>query len=251
MKLSELLDELRENVLDDDAGLASGPDDTLWSDDTLIRYLNDAQRRFARLSLTLRDASTPEVVEVVLRAGVSTYTLHRAVRAVTSARYDVDAADLARVGHVTMRDTVPRDEPVFDANALATMTPGRPVAVSTDEDMDASEDSAVVMTVWPEPSSTEEGKIIHLRVARMPLVDLTLDDTDKSPEIPEEFHLDLCEWVGYRCHRTSDLDGASDKADRHEKRFGAVVEEARSAQRKKMFAPLKWNFGGNGFTWSN
>lgn len=248
MKLEELLDELRGNVLHDDAGLASGADDRLWSDETLVRYLNDAQRRFARRTLCLRDASTPEVVEVALTADVAAYTLHKSVRAVVSARYDTDVVDLARTGHVAMQQLLPPETAVFDVNRVTALTPGRPIAISTDESMDLPENSSVVLTVWPTPTSTEEGKIVYLRVARVPLCDLTLDKTDTAPELPEEFHLDLCEWAAYRCFRTADLDGASDKASQHEQRFEAAVNEALRDQRQKMFAPTRFNFGA--FSWN-
>ena len=185
-----------------------------------------------------------------LRAGVASYPLHKAVRAVASARYDMDLTDLTRIGHVTIQDRPPPDTPTFNVNELSMMAPGRPVAISTDEGLETAEDSAVVLTVRPTPSSTEEGKIVYLRVARMPLERLTLDEMEKSPEIPEEYHLDLCEGVGERCFRNADLDGASDRAARHEKRFNAAIAEALRVNRQKMFAPLTWNLGGNGFSWS-
>ena len=248
MTLEELLDELRVNVLHDDAGLASGPDDRLWSDDTLVRYLNDAERRFARQTLCLRDASTPEVVEVTLASGVASYTLHRSVRAVVSARYDIDAGDLGRAGHVAMQEIVPPDTRVFDVNAITALTPGRPLAVATDEALDLPENAAVVLTVFQKPSDDEDGKLIRLRVARTPLADLSLDKTDDAPEIPEEYHLDLCEWAAYRCFRTADLDGASDKAAQHEQRFAAAISEVMRDVRKKMHAPARFAFGA--FAWS-
>jgi hypothetical protein len=249
MTLQELLDELRVNVLHDDAGLASGPDDRLWSDDTLVRYLNDAERRFARQTLCLRDASTPEVVEVTLTSGVADYSLHKSVRAVVSARYEDDSADLGRVGHVTMQEIVPPETIVFDVNQVSALTPGKPLAISTDEALDLSENAAVVLTVWPTPSDAEEGKRVLLRVARTPLVLLDLERADKQcPEIPEEYHLDLCEWAAYRCFRTSDLDGASDKATQHEQRFAAAISEVMRDVRKKMHAPARFAFGA--FAWS-
>ena len=99
MKLSELLDELRDGILHDVSNQIAGASDYLWTDARLVRYINEAQRRFARLSLTIRDATTPEVCNVVLRAGQSQYDLHPSVLAVISARKDGDNADLVRAGH--------------------------------------------------------------------------------------------------------------------------------------------------------
>jgi hypothetical protein len=250
MTLAELLSELRINLLRDDSDLFSGPNDKLWTDETLVRYINDAQRRFARRTLTLRDASTPEVVEVQLAAGVSVYTLHKSVRAVASARYDVDTADLQRAGHSILNETSDYDTtPYFDVNTMQQMA-GRPLAYATDETMDAGDDSAVTLRVFPTPTATEDGKIVYLRVARMPLRDMTLDDPDVPLEVPEDYHLDLLEWVAYRAFRTADLDGASDKAKQHEDRFNVVMGEALNEQRRKMLARIGWNFGRAGFSWS-
>jgi hypothetical protein len=48
MELSDLLDELRNNILYDRSDSVSGDPDQLWSDATLVRYINEAQRRFAK-----------------------------------------------------------------------------------------------------------------------------------------------------------------------------------------------------------
>ena len=70
MTVGELLDELARNVLRDRSNLISGPDDNLWSDETLVRYMNEAQYRFARRSLALRVDSDdePDVCEFALVA---------------------------------------------------------------------------------------------------------------------------------------------------------------------------------------
>lgn len=248
MTLEELLDELRVNILRDDAELASGPDDRLWSDETLVRYLNDAQRRFARATLTLRDSSTAEVVEVTLAAGVSSYSLHKSVRAVITARYDTDQGDLGRVGHRLVSEVSLPEAPTFDVNTASVLTPGRPLAFSTDESLDLPEDSAIVFTVFPAPTTTESGKVIRLRVARMPLNDLDIEDIEASPEVPPDFHLDLCEWAAFRAFRNSDIDGHSDKATKHEKRFEDAMKEASKDLNRKQHVPMTWEFGRHGFS---
>lgn len=251
MNVAEGLEELRVNLLKDDAGLASGPDDRLWSDETLIRYWNDGIRRFARTTLTLRDSTTPEVCQVRLQTGVTEYSLHPAVRAVISARYDTSVYDLSRVGH-SLLGTPPRtvDTLGFDVNARDTWQPGPALTFNTDETLDMGEDSAVVLRVWPAPSADEDGKIIYLRVARMPLKDLTLEKPLEFPEIPPEYQLDTLEWAAYRAFRTGDVDGSSEKASMHRTRFEEVMGEALKEQRRKMFAPVTWGFGRNGFSWS-
>ena len=76
MNLGELLNELRVNILNDRSDRISGSSDYLWTDETLINYINVAQRRFARRSLCLRDSKTAEVCQITLVAGQAEYTLH-------------------------------------------------------------------------------------------------------------------------------------------------------------------------------
>ena len=250
MNLEELLDELRENVLRDDAELASGPDDRLWSDDTLVRYLNDAQRRFARKTLLLRDSTTPQVVEVLLATGVSAYRLHKSVRAVISARFEESEGNLVRVGNALIREVQPVEEPYFDVNSLSTLTPGIPRAFDTDESFDIPENSSMRLTVYPAPREDENEKKVLLRVARMPINDLDLEYAeDSSPEIPEDYHLVLCEWAAFLSLRNSDIDGHSDRAARHEKRFNDAIEEAMREARRKLNTPIEFRFGRFGFSW--
>lgn len=249
MILEELLDELRDNILRDNAELASGPNDQLWTDETLVRYLNDAQRRFARKTLTLRDSSTAQVVEVPLATGVSSYTLHKSVRAVVSAKYGTERLDLTRVGHRLIAEASSPEAPTFDVNSTSTLTPGRPLAFATDEALDIPEDSAVVLTVYPAPTAEENGDIIYLRVARTPINDLDVADVEGAPEIASEYHLDLCEWAAYRCLRNSDIDGHSDRAVKHEKRFNDAMAEALKEREQKQHAPMAWDIGGHGFSW--
>lgn len=251
MNLEGLLGELRGNVLRDDADLASGPDDRLWSDETLVRYINDAQWRFARKTLSLRDASTPEVTQVTLAAGVSTYDLHDSVLCVLSARAAGDTFDLARAGRSLMSTLVPASQPYFDSSQLEAWTPGWPRAFATDETLSVDTAGAVTLQVWPAPSASEEGVVLSLRVARMPLTTFSVDRLRDTCELPEEHQIDMLEWAAFRALRNSDIDGHSDAAVRHEKRFDDAVQEVLKEIRRKMFAPMAWQFGGNGFSWES
>lgn len=246
MKLSEGLAELRDNLLRDNAGQASGPDDKLWSDVTLVRYINDAQRRWARLTFTLRDNATPEVCEVVLETGITEYTLHKSVRAVISARYDTNTWDIRRVGHALLAHVVTDDDQPWPD---ATTETGAPAAYTTDESLDLEEDASVVLRVWGTPTADQDGKIIHLRVARMPLCDVDLAHPEKSFEIPDEFCLDMLEGAAWRAQRNSDIDGHTEMADKHKGRFDEAAAEQRKVIRSKMHVPIAFQFGGSGTSW--
>ena len=254
MTLQDLLDELANNLLRDRSDMMSGPEDQLWPDEVLIKYINEAESLLARKGLVIRDASTPAVVEVPLVAGTTQYTLHPSVVAVVSAKIDGDTRDLARAGHSAFSTAQRPDAPFFDDSQLSILSPGKPLAFSTDEQLDvvSGKSGVVSLRAYPEPSAEYDGTLIKLRVVRKPITALTLDNMDASPEVPEDYHLGLLDWAVYRALRNIDSDaGAAGTADRYKKELEAMVEQARTDALRKMFAPLQWGFGRNGFTWES
>lgn len=249
MKLDEGIVELRDNLLRDEADQASGPDDHLWTDDTLVRYMDFIQKLWARKTLTLRDDTTVLLTQVTMIEGKDIYELHPAVRAVISAKYHTDTYDLKRAGHAALAGLQVADPLYFDVNT--TMAPGRPLAFSTDEGLKQDDDAAAIrLRVFPTPNVDAAGKIIFMRVARMPMLPLKLSDLQAKFEVPEQYHLSLLDGVAWRCFRTADIDGASSKADGFKKEFDEAMLQALKEQRSKMFQPIRWSFGRNGYTWS-
>lgn len=254
MILSELLSELRRNILYDRSDRTDGDDDQLWDDATLVRYIDEAQRKLAREGLVIRDGSTAEVTQVTLATGTHTYKLHKSVLAVVSARYDTDQPDLKRVGHWFLAGYQMPDTNYFDVNQASTLTPGRPLAFSTDEEVrnDTDSDSAgvVALRVYPTPTATENGKIIYLRTIRMPIEPLKKTQLKVSPEVPEEHHLEMLDWAAYLALRVQDQDaGNSSQAEKFEARFMATVRRAQRTQMRKLFNPQGWGFGRSGWSW--
>lgn len=252
MTLQDLLDELASGMLRDRSDLMSGPDDYLWSDEQLVRYINEAEGILARKGLVIRDASTASVVEVALATGVTQYTLHPSVIAVVSAKFTGDVGDLARAGHSALNSYQHPDPLYFDPAQLSVLPPGKPLAFSTDEQLDAAsgKTGVVSLRVYPAPNADYDGSIINLRTVRKPLKTLTVDDLESSPEVPEEYHLGLLDWAAYRALRNSDSDaGAVEKADKYKTEFEAMVAQARTDALRKLFAPLQWGFGRNGYSW--
>jgi len=252
MTVQELLDELAGNILRDRSDLMSGPDDYLWSDATLIKYINEAENILARKGLVLRDATTVAVTQVPVVADVTQYTLHPSIVAVVSAKFASDVGDLARAGHTAFNSFQHVDPLFFDPAQLSTMPPGKPLAFSTDEQIDESsgKSGVVSMRVYPVPTADYAGDIIQLRVVRKPLNALTVADLDAVPEVPEDYHLGLLDWAAYRALRNIDSDaGAIEKADKYKQAFEDMVAQARTDARRKLFAPQQWGFGRNGFTW--
>lgn len=247
MTFDDLLDELRNNILRDIAA------PYLWSNATLARYIEDAQRQFARKSLCIRDASTPTATQVSLSAGIDTYTLHPSVYAVLSANFNRSSVDLARAGHSQLNGAVAPDALWFDVNDVTTFPPGAPRAFTTDEQTigGSAGQSAITLRMFPVPSDAESGLLVNLRVVRGPLSAFTEDSGSQLCEIPEEYQLDMLEWAAYRALRNHDADGGSaGSAADHKARFGDAVLEAAKDAKRRMFTPMKWGFGHNGFTYT-
>lgn len=249
MNLGDLRDELRTNILRDYSNLAEGSDDDrLWSDKTLNRYINEAQRRFARNSLILRTAAD-EFGLVRCVEGVSDYTLDPLVLAVISCRQGDDKADLARAGHGVFNTYLQADPYFFDPSSLSAIPPGKPVAFSTDEEVMQQETAAIEqikLRIYPAPAAPYTADF-HLRVVRLPKQ--LVDDADEC-ELPQDHQLEMLDWAAYLALRMVDRDGEDPKrAEERRAAFEAAWKDARKAVMRKVFTPQPWGFGRNGFAW--
>lgn len=253
MNLQDGLDELRGGILRDVTALKSGPADHFWQDSNLVRYIDDAQKRFARLSLCIRDSTTPSVSQVVLvgDGATDTYRLDPSVLFVASARHEDDSYDLRRMKHSSSGSQNEFTEWYeFATNPVE----GKPSMFSTDEGLDPENDHAINMRFFGMPKdrtdNVQTGKIVYLRTIRKPLVELTISTLDANFEIPSEYQLDMLEWAAYRALRNLDIDGEDrTKAEGHKKRFEDAVLECKKDIRRKLWQPEMWAFGDNGFTY--
>lgn len=256
MTLGELLTLLRESILNDRSDRTSGSADYLWTDQTLVTFINEAHRRFARRGLILRDATTDEATKVVLKAGQTLYPLHESVISVMSAkREDATHADLTRVGHSIFAAYSPPSDNWIDPATYSAFPPGPALAFSTDEAINAADGDTfeqVTLRVHPAPRAEEDGSVLRLRVVREPLADFTLTALNAVPEIPRAHHLEMLDWAAYLALRIVDDDaGAPRRAQEFAASFEAHVKEARNLAMRKLFSPGGWGFGRGGFTWSS
>lgn len=249
MNLEELLHELRHNILHDRSDQVGGDPDQLWSDRTLIRYINEAERRMAREALMIRDSSS-SVTRINTLTNVRDYPLDQSVIAVISARCDGDIADLARGGHAAFDTYRVPDTYFFDPSSLTALPPGKALAYDTDEGVttdDAGTMSNMLFRVYPIPDAAHN-VLIRLRVVRMPLSRLRHESD--VPEIPEDHHLDMLDWAAYLALRIVDLDAeAPERAAEFRQSFEAHVKEARDIAMRKLFTPAPWGFGRTGWSW--
>ncbi len=254
MILRDLLAELRENILNDRSDRVEGSSDYLWTDTTLVRYINEAQRRFAVKAYVIRDSTTSEIVNVTLAEGVTNYTLHPSIIAVVSARREDATGDLARVGHSALGSYSNPGTMMWDP-CYDTMSPGTAIAYATDETIGEFDDDsigAVSLRVYPEPSADQAGDIIKLRVVRKPLDELVVNNLSVSPEIPSDHHLEMLDWAAYLALRIVDHDaGNPGRATEFAASFESHVNEARKLVLRKLFAPRTWGFGRGGFSWGS
>lgn len=226
MILRDLLTELRVNILRDaSTAVTGGTEDSLWSDETLVRYIRDAEEKFAAQTLCLRDATTPALTRVTLVAGQADYALDRRTLAVYAAQHG--RLQLGRTNYGTRlgahADLVP---------AQAWLEPGdvgAPRQFYTDRE-------TARIGLYPVPGDAEDGTTLILQVARRPLAPLSIADLDAEPEVPEDYHLDLLEWAAWRALRNhdADLDGDANnigivmaRSGAHKKRFEDAVTECK------------------------
>lgn len=249
MKLSDLLDDLRNNILND-RGTSTGADDKLWSDTTLVRYINEAQRRFAKRSFVIRDSRTPEVVNVTVRSGVTEYDLHPSIIAVLSAKITNATTDLIRVGHTVLGQYTTQNAIIYPSS-FEQASPAAPMAFATDETLvedDEGTIATVSMRLFPTPRAEDDGTVIKLRVIRMPLDELVVTNQSAVPEVPADHHLEMLDWAAYLALRIVDDDAGNPKRSQEfASSFEAHVVEARKLILNKLYAPQRWGFGRGGW----
>ena len=242
MKTSELLEHITGPMLDDRAELLAGASDQLFKSATVIRYLNEAERKLCRDAWVLEDISTPLVCEIQLTENEPNYAFHKSILHVKAARLSDSDVDLLRVGYDDNR-LLPYasvvDPDFWDVNIIYTETPGRPQRYSADM-------GTRILRVRNKPDATAALLKLELSVVRMPLVEMTEADVDKEPEVPEEHHLELCKYAAGSClANTADIDADLRSLGRAwVNEFNALCDSAkRDRQRRQQSAP-QFRFGG-------
>jgi hypothetical protein len=176
------------------------------------------------------------------------------VFAVLSARAFGATTDLARAGHGVLDTYRAPDTYFFDVNQANLRQPGAPLAYATDEYVsgDTNNSQGVVnMRIFPVPDIPSIGRVVNIRVIRTPVNEITLDNLDATPEIPEDHHLEMLDWAAYLALRIVDTDaGSPDRAKEFAASFLAHTQAAKKLVMRKLFTPMPWGFGRNGFTWS-
>ena len=252
MNLGEQLEELRRNLLRDISDLTpGGVDDRLFTDASLLRYIRDAEHKFARRTFCILDGTTPKVTQIKLVTDQTTYKLHKSVFSLMSGRYTGKTTDLIRAGRSIVGLHVPAEFLTFDPSSNVTLPNGEPQVIYTDESMTFGADSGMTLSVFPDPSSVENDTIINLRVFRVPTGTYTTDDLDNESEIPEQYQLDVLAWAAVRATTNFDADkGSIIQRNVWNEMFNLAVKEAIKDSKRRMFSPMKIDYGTTGTTWT-
>src|SRR3990167_2160559 len=173
---AELLAYTRTDVLRD----AATP--YLWSDALIYRRLSEAQEIHARRTYSIVDETTTLTTE----ADVAVYANEDTTLFILSATLSTSSADLSNY----TRKAIP-------SHLLTSI--GEPRIYTLDE-------ATNKIRLYPVPDAIYT---VNLRIARLPTAAIT---TISTPEIQARYHLDLAEYVAWRCLMDNDVDGQANKA---------------------------------------
>ncbi|MDD3885166.1 MAG: hypothetical protein PHW66_09605 [Gallionella sp.] len=248
MTLDDMLTYTASELLDDRTELVTGDNDDLWSDSYLVRQFNEAQKILCRRAWVIVEYGSIPAGSITLRTGVSVYPLHKSVLRVYDGTPTTQTAPLGRTEDINLRDTsvvTPYPADAFNAvelgqaaslaGGLATLS-GAPLAFASDA-------ASRTLRVFPPPTSTQNGVKVYMKVARLPIKELSLDDMDAEPEVPAEFHLQICEYAAGKALTLPNVDADQKPEGRRLlAAFDQVVKEARQERQRAEASAYRWNF---------
>jgi hypothetical protein len=229
-------------MLDDRAELLAGASDQLFKDSTVLRYLNEAERRLARDAWVIEDTVTPAVCEITLAENISNYPFHKSILHIKTARLSDTDVDMVRVGYDDNRMlpmTQVNDPGFWDINIATVENPGRPSRYSTDM-------GTRILRIRLKPDATAALLKLNLSVVRLPLAPMSEDAPDKEPEVPEEYHLQLASFAAGSClANTADIDAELRSLGRAwVAEFVALCTKAKQDRQRRQQSLPQFRFGG-------
>ena len=196
MKTSELIQFVAKDMLDDRKNLISGESDVLFTDSLIARYLAEAERILCRRAWVLEDNGAvcgTKASRIQLVAGKGEYPVDKSVLFVKAVRLSDSDLDLVRVGYNGNRvSSAIKDSEPWDVNYAYVENPGRPSRYSTDM-------GTRVIRLRQKPDAASALLKLHLSVVRMPLAPISAENGTGSPEIPEDYQMDLTLYAAGKC----------------------------------------------------
>lgn len=182
MTLEELIASFREDATDKVQPF-------LWEDETVTRWLNEAQDEAAVRGRLLLDDSTPAVTTIAVTAGQASYQLHAKVYEIAHLQWQPSAAaHRAQPVELVTREWLDRKHP------------GWRVRLDCDALYAIQSEGALRLV----PTPREAGTLV-LEAYRLPMKAM-VNDTDK-PEIHAASHAYLVYWALHRAFSQPDSDG--------------------------------------------
>ena len=242
MILSEMLEYCNE-YLDNKSALVDGDPDELFSDTSLVTHLNQAMRVLCRRAWVIREYGTSPAGVIVLRTGVSLYPVHASVLRVVDSTPSTLSSPLGRTDDAILRSDTPHDDfdafEVGEAAALAATETGAPRAIASDA-------GTRLVRVYPTPTATENGVQMALKIVRLPITWLTVENLDAEPETPRDYDMDLCTYAMGKSLMRPNIDTQM-KVDGREmlSEFNDVVREARRDRTRFELGSSRWAFSSS------
>lgn len=230
----ELVWHLRESILDDIAI------PFLWPDTELLRFLNYAEVQACRRAHILIDsetttdygtaatastAGTKALCQLVLSPNTAVYQLSSKVLQVK--RGQMVGLSYPLVGPVSaaeLDDTFPEWRGT-NGTVGTCGSSGNPIYITNEPN------DHITFVLAPSIAGTA-----NLVVSRLPLVQFSLET---APEIPEQYHIDLCDWAAHLAYSKPDTDTFNAKlaqfyADKFTKNFGPLPDVFTERRRKSL-----------------
>jgi hypothetical protein len=251
MELGELVDHFRVVYLDDVSNQIEGQPDEMFGVESIVRLFQAAQDELARRSWCIIDDERGSVCTIDLDNDTANDNADY-----TDEQLVPYSAKIVRVLRVRFSDTSvplmisgfgyaePRAYPPqssmqpWDVNSQMTLDSGRPVAVMLDADS--------TYLKFDRPLDDDTAALnLKLRVARKAITALTPDDMDASPEVPEDYHLALCDYVGKELLKGPNLEAdAMRLRGVYTKDWEMNVVHAKREVRRRLQGKVGWRFGG-------
>lgn len=196
-ELGQLLEDCREE-LDDEV------EPHLWTDEYLIKRLNEAVEEAAIRARLLVESNRTDICQITLVPGQAQYTLHKSVMVIRRAVLASEPSDA-----LIRTTTAALDS---HCNDWRTRT-GSPEFLVRDQ-------QARTFYVSPVPTQADT---LHLTLWRNPTDDEQMEDEADEPCIDATYHDKLIHWACFRALSKRDVEQGSTKdADRHLALFEAI-----------------------------
>lgn len=161
-------------------------DGQLWSDEDVLRWLDEAQQEAVVRARLLHESTNTAICNIAVTSGASVYSLHASLYEIDHIAFLATGATTRTPLKLVSREELDRIRPDWRDK---TGTPE--FAIQTDKQLR--------LTPTPDVTGT-----VLLEGYRLPLV--TLEDSGKTPEINAAHHRHLVHWVLHRAYGIQDAD---------------------------------------------